>query len=90
MSHQVILNNGKTRFVSFVFWDEVYIVRYTITGPVVNTDDILEATEDVMVKSRYSVYDCKETIAEVMSRFDVEYEIVSDETLDIGDIINNA
>lgn len=85
----IYLNNGDTRFVSFVFWDEVYIVKYTIVGPIVNPDDIREVAEDILCKANYSVCDFTEMIDAVMSKFDVEYEIVSDESIDVVSIINN-
>lgn len=87
MRHAVVLNNGDTRFVSFVFWSGTYIVRYTCRREVVNTDDITKRAAKVLAQPDYTIDYPKDTIDEIMKAFPVDYEIVSTDVVDIENII---
>lgn len=87
MNHTVILNNGDTRFVSFVFWSGTYIVRYTRRREIVNTDDITKRAAKVLTQPDYTIVYPEDTIDEIMKEFPVDYEIVSTDVVDIENII---
>lgn len=87
MRDTVVLNNGDTRFVSFVFWSGTYIVRYTRRSAVVNTDDIIKRTTKLLAQPDYPIGRPEKTIDEIMAAFPVDYEIVSTDVVDIENII---
>ena len=86
----IYLNNGTVRFIAFTFYIGTYIVKYDCTNAIVNEDDIRKKTAELVTQPDYVIDYPEDTIKEVFSHFPVTFEIVSTDSVNIDDIIENS
>lgn len=86
----IYLNNGTTRFITFIFYTGAYIVKYDCTKEVVNEDDIKKRVAELITHPDYVIDYPEDTIKEVFREFQVDFEIVSTDSVNIEDIIENS
>lgn len=86
----IYLNNGTVRFITFLFYTGTYVVKYDCSKEIVNEDDIKKRTAELVTHPDYVIDYPEDTIKEVFSEFNVDFEIVSTDSVNVEDIVENS